>query len=337
MSDIWRNENLFGMAALIIALVYFWSKEMPLIFLLLWGYLLLSALFVFQNPWATPFVFYNQDGKPYSLATQMDQTTGQAFSQILLIPLVVFGAPSEVFKYWRVFFISIGVVEAVLLLTAGYGLLNASSFDAAFVATLVTIAPWPIRVFFVFAIWQSERAATAVLILCAQVFSLGVVPRLRHAVFGGGILFLLAAPFIFIVHGFWSDTRAAAYVSFFKWWKVEASYFFGTGVGTFQWVGPAIQKFEGKVYLQMHSDWLQILFEGGATGLVLSLWAYVHLLLKSRKSVELFAATIAVGVFCAFYHPFRFFPTSLFIVCLIRAILESRPIREPTRPRPCWL
>jgi len=76
---------------------------------------------------------------------------------------------------------------------------------------------------------------------------------------------------------------------YLNWWSDNANHISGTGFGSFSSFGPGIQlatKFQrshGGLYLWLHSDWLQILFELGYLGLISYLLTAFYTLKQAIK------------------------------------------------------
>lgn len=320
-NEIWRNGNLIGMILMIIILgFYFWERLGPWL-TMTWTYFLIRGLMVFENP-ATPFI--------KELGMNFDQTAGQAFAQLLLIPLAVILIPDQLFKHWKKFAIAFGFIECFCLLIYGYGAFNARSFDAAFIASVFPLAPAILGVFLIVFIPAAQSAATAFTILISQALAFAYVEKKyrKHLLFACALAIIAGYFFVPQLHGFSSSGRIPAWLRFFTWWFDNADFFTGTGTGTFQWLGPYIDKFQGEMFLQMHNDWLQVFFEGGVIGLFLVVMAYWDLLLRSLKNPDLFRTLIGVGVFALTYHPLRFFPSALFICLLVREIMDEDKYRS---------
>ncbi len=327
MVDVWRGTNLWGLTGLVLLLVFLFHRQIGFLLSATWAYFLLSALWVFENPNFTAPTFPLKSGQILNLEVQLDQTAGQAFAQLLLVPLVVLLLPENIFRHWTKLFLGVGVLNCGLLLFNGQGILQASSFDAGFVAALLPFAPLPAAAFYLVTIGLSARIVTALVILSAAFVSWVLAyfksPRLTFlalTLVNTGLWF--SRKWV-SVHDFDSTGRTAAWGRFFQWWTANAPPVFGTGIGTFQWIGPAIDGMEHNLFLQMHSDWLQVLFEGGVLGFGLTLTAFVFLLYRSWPRPNIFAGLTGLGVFCLAYHPFHFFPTALFIACLIRECLRK--------------
>lgn len=100
----------------------------------------------------------------------------------------------------------------------------------------------------------------------------------------------------------------------------------GFGTGSFMWLSLLVDKFTPPMFLHMHSDWLQILFEQGVVGLALCLGVVVSAAYRVWSSPKLLAGVLGVCAFGLTYHPLRFAPSAL-VVCLIlnEAFKEKRP------------
>lgn len=76
--------------------------------------------------------------------------------------------------------------------------------------------------------------------------------------------------------------------------------------------------------MQLHNDWLQILFELGFVGLVLSMGVFLGLLWRARRHPEVFALVCGLGVMGLGYHPLRHIVTQVLVVCVIRTVYLPR-------------
>jgi len=99
----------------------------------------------------------------------------------------------------------------------------------------------------------------------------------------------------------------------------------GTGIGTFRVLGPAIQmkKWKGPGYfLWLHNDWIQIWFEFGWVGLILVLLISLKALILSREQAWLVSSLVAYGFVMCVQMPLRLFLPSLFAIVLLRLAIE---------------
>ena len=109
--------------------------------------------------------------------------------------------------------------------------------------------------------------------------------------------------------------RYEAWPMFYHFWREHFPWWFGSGLGTFKFWGPASQMYahyqEGRWWVWAHSDWFQILFELGAVGLALATALFISLLWQAKRRPGLFGALLAYGTVMAGNYPFRVAPFAL--------------------------
>lgn len=105
-------------------------------------------------------------------------------------------------------------------------------------------------------------------------------------------------------------------------WKMSYEYFLqqgqhytGLGLGTFQMFGPLIQIDNAIAhgahdtnivgFIWMHNDWLQVLFESGLIGLVVTAAVFTMAIYKSRSKPAIFTALITFGAVAIIQMPLR--------------------------------
>ena len=154
--DYWRWTNLLGLSAFCILIPFAFGKRIPLSGRLLWAYALLSSLWVFQNPF-----------KYAAFGLEFSEGTAQAFSQILLIPLGTLLIPGNLFVHYRFPFLCLGIFESLAIFNWGSGLMQASSFDGGFVASMCAMSPGVLQVLFIIALVSSD-GATGFAVVAAQ-------------------------------------------------------------------------------------------------------------------------------------------------------------------------
>ena len=112
--------------------------------------------------------------------------------------------------------------------------------------------------------------------------------------------------------------RLSIYSRYMKWWTSAWPFVvFGVGPGTFMWMSLLIDKFTPPLFLQMHSDWLQVLFELGIVGALLAIVSYVRALARAKNDTAQLAAVVGIGAFALTYHLFRFFPPAVLVVMIL--------------------
>lgn len=158
---------------------------------------------------------------------------------------------------------------------------------------------------------------------------------------------ILIGAYYFLGERFVSDSgRILCWKWSFDWWFKGANLLLGTGLGSFWVIGPHIQQTTtewicghwgpsatceaakiqyqyNNLYLFMHSDWLQVLFETGIVGFLIAVIAYVISLIKSIDKDWLFIAVVSVGAQCAGNMVVRYTLPALATLIIFRYSLEK--------------
>lgn len=140
----------------------------------------------------------------------------------------------------------------------------------------------------------------------------------------GGIFGLLPISLAvgFLVKGkslFESQGRTEIWLTTYNYFKDHVNPFSGAGLGSFYILG---QYLSHGVFIWLHSDWGQILFETGLIGFILVTILYGHALWRARHSPDLFCALIGYGVFAMANMPLRYPIAGLYGAFLIRWAFE---------------
>lgn len=97
------------------------------------------------------------------------------------------------------------------------------------------------------------------------------------------------------------------------WWRAINKWF-GAGAGTYYMMGPAIQVTNADLssghaqiagFFWLHNDWLQILFETGIIGLLLTISIFALTLNKAKRFPEIFAGLLTFGAIAIIQMPLR--------------------------------
>lgn len=135
---------------------------------------------------------------------------------------------------------------------------------------------------------------------------------------------------------FSSAFRFDAYRAFIKEWLLRHDYVFGTGFGTFQVMAPMMQckqnfmlecSGHGVVWLWLHSDWLQLIFEGGIVGFLLYALLFLSVLknlLDYEDDGTAFGIVIAIAASAIFDYPARYFIFSFVGAWIISLVWRVR-------------
>lgn len=317
--DPWRSHQFIVMSILVISLAVQAYFRLGLIAASALGYCLFSALLVFQNP----ISHYGQ------VQTSVDGTSAIAFAILEMLAILALTLTYDASAFILSLFEAVAVLDSILMLILGYGLLNNSSMDAAFVALLIP------RIYFVGQNRSSWIGAAITSLLCTATVlkaggSTGVAILTVEAlawmaitknprILALPVLIACGAAFTLRHRLLESSGRFDLWTQCMAWWQLNTSAWFGTGIGTFEVLGPLIQNRQVSVFLFMHNEYLQLLFEGGVIGLVLGLALYSQCVVRSLKNAEWLTITWAgLGVAMLAQYPFRFMLSATF--CTVLAV-----------------
>lgn len=137
---------------------------------------------------------------------------------------------------------------------------------------------------------------------------------------------------IYVGPGFFSSTGRAEMWIFFisKWYTNKDHYLYGTGLGTFKVFATNLQDYfqlhAHNIWIWMHSDWLQTVFELGILGTVSLAGLYLYTLwvaYKDKLHCEL-TAMMGFGAFMLLNYPLHLAFSSFFGAWLTVTILSKR-------------
>lgn len=324
----WRICIFFGLSLLCFHQIFRLlpsRRNLMLPEMALWAYALICALYLFQYP-GIPFSTYN---------TAFQATAGQSFSEILLIPLALLTMRARTQDRLLKHFKWIALAELVMVWFNKPALLNAASFDLAMVACYFPFAPTWLRGLTLGTI-VFNHSGTAIIILGVQGF-VWFVKEKQYEALPWTVWATILGVFLGVCYHFQTDTygvrvpmfnyaeRISIYQKYLDWWRSNWSFIaFGVGPGTFMWCALLIDKFKPPLFLQMHSDWLQILFELGLVGLTLSLAVYARAILRVWNDTVQVMALAGIGAFCLTYHPLRFFPSAMLVGLIFARGIRSK-------------
>lgn len=305
---------------------------------LFWIYCLVSAIWVFMNPW--------QYGEPFQ--PSLDASSAEAAFQMLVIPFAALACAHQdhlTKTVWRVL-AAICVIDSILLWCPWqYGLWNVKSMDTTAIA-MMSVAVWDklyqgrgwqdkiiaILAWFCVLTILFRGKSTGIFVLAA---GLGVDILLRAGwrwalgvtagVLGTGWLYLGSS----LVD---DSARFKAWSSFLDWWSYHVNVWFGSGLGTFQWMAPWINPGSKQIFYWAHNEYLQLLFEGGIIGCALFgwvMWDVLKAAWKQRKIEKwMLPACAATAVGCLTQFPMRFGITQFFVCFLVFKILEREDYHD---------
>lgn len=112
-----------------------------------------------------------------------------------------------------------------------------------------------------------------------------------------------------------------------SWWWERCNHLFGAGLGTFELFGPSVQRtkhtLDQKYFIWMHSDWLQIVFEIGFIGLIVSVWTYSAALKHSLDRGPMFPSLVGFGIMMCGNYPLHL-PVHAFVGALLISMAFSK-------------
>lgn len=316
IGGIWHIGEFVGLSFCILAFVFSFRKSLGLLGTTLWAYILVSALYIIEYP-ALPYGLYN---------TAYQVTAAQVFIEALVIPI---GVMLTLNRVWKLIPIVVAI-EIICVWIFNKGLMTWSSFDTAFIAMCFPfVSPW-LKVASLLTI-ATHHGSTALLILAAQFLGYSIHNKNLRKYW----LLLIPVGF-YLAHKHqlnpWFDSgeRLRTYKRFMQfWWNQNLRMkLMGIGPGSFVWTSLMIDKYEPPLYLQLHSDWLQTIWELGIIGGGLVLGFFIRLIHKAWEKPQLLAAILGVGAFCVTYHPWRMFPSALISVLIICVICCAKSNTE---------
>lgn len=315
LNGVWRLSLFIGMALFSLYFVSMHIKKIGFIFSALWAYVLLNALYLFEYP-SVPYGDVN---------TAFMATAGQTFSECLLIPLVMIYMPKKHSEFLYRFYCLIISAEILLVWIRGYGIMLAPSFDTALIALFIPFAPVFLAIVSLITI-LTHHGSTALMILIAQFFPIAL--KNKRARIGMAIIVpALIAVAYFHTNTTWFDglERINAYKRFMGFWWNQGwiPRLIGTGPGSFIWLSLLIDNFKPPMFLQMHSDWLQVTFELGLIGLLLIIATFLMAVKNAWENPRVLSALFGCAGFACTYHPLRFMPTMILVAYIFRYAIKK--------------
>jgi O-antigen ligase len=230
--------------------------------------------------------------------------------------------PERVFPYWRHTIVAIALMEIVTATFFNTGNMGSITHSAAFVAAALAVNSWGFfaipALFFIVYAKGGTAFAVLVAVLIGRERGAHRVPTFILCVGIGLIAYAMSGGDVFHL-----SERVSIWRESFDWWRANANPLFGTGLGTFKWISMYKIHPTPPLQLQMHCEWLRILFETGVVGLVLSLAFFGHLIKRAWGNPRILAALAALGVWGLTYNPLSTPVGVLFLGCLVRECLED--------------
>ncbi len=243
-------------------------------------------------------------------------TTGQCMIEVILICSV-----ARVKNLWKLI-PSLAFIEIACVWIFGKGLMVAPSFDTALIALCMPFIPIQLQIAGFITI-VTHHGYTALMILAAELLAIAI--RCKSARIWCAISFTAIASAILLHHEYGTD-RINHWVRYMEFWRSDWRYIIaGVGPGTFMLMSMLIDKFQPPLFLYMHNDYLQVLFELGLVGFVLMICLMARAIRGSWGNTKLLAGVLGASAFGLTYSPLRLFPSAMLIAMIFyRALVEER-------------
>lgn len=309
------GEQLWALGAIIAALI-----------ICLLPYRLSLRLLVAYHVFATARIlgFGGADFFKPDILAQLDLAASRVlfFEGVLVAAALAFrGIRAPVFG-------ALALVAAALGL-AGSGLTPIGTLNTTFVAILLPFVP-PIFLPLALTAIILEKGALSYGLVALHLLVFGVFYKSR--LYLGAFLVSVVLGGYYLGQSIYCSGRAVFYPWALQEW-LGADRFFGTGLGSFQVLGPFIQKANhfdpGQYWLSLHNEWIQALLETGLVGVILLLWVFFDFLVRNRSQPILFSTMLALGGAGFFYYPFK-----IPIFALVFAVLIAEGMRDATHVSP---
>lgn len=317
--DLWRGQAFLGCLAGSGCVAWLVGKKTNWITALGAFFALASAAVVFQFPAS----LYGE------IQFRMDQSAGQAFAQFISVILCGLLIKAEILYGLFAF---IALINSLILLCGGVGLFHVYSLDTAYIAMCLPILIQGLRrIRLILAglvllpvmlaiLFKGGTTGVAVMEVSLLTYC-ALTKRVPEAlwILGLGVMAFVAIG----AFGFFNPGgRFQEWSHFMTWWIDHSNILVGSGTGTFEWLSPVIQNRPKEIYLFMHNDYLQILFEQGILGLTLALGVVFTAIQKSKDPVVI-SSIAGILTACVTQSPMRFWLSGLMIATTLKAALST--------------
>lgn len=275
----------------------------------------LSILFLYFIAHAGFFALLHTGIRPEELALGIQFQSLWTFLVLLLVMWVLLTPMKWLWEMWlEVLPVFIGI-WALILLFSKYSFFTGQSFDSALIALFVPamLASYNSKHVFVAGVLAVLAVfwiggSVGLLVLAAQLFGYVVTSKVvRYRV--GAVLFTLLAIILGSNYGgefLHAHGRVAIWKTWGSWWKSNINPWWGSGLGSFEWIGPFLPiEAGGKTYRYIwgHSDWFQLLLESGIVGVSLAFLGFGYFLWVLRHERVGFSLVTGFGACMLFYSP----------------------------------
>jgi O-antigen ligase len=324
--EVWHTQTLVGLVLCVLYIGWRTSESLGKLPAAALTYFFLSAVMVYANPW-----YHEIFNMPEVML--MDGYAAFAMSTLFVIFIAVGLTPWNVFN--RIFqgLLIIIAINSFVSAVFGRGIFHANSIDASIAAIAIHLVSTHFKekllhivLLMAMAMAIIMSGGTTGIVACAMGFMVGFL-SLRS--FTAAIL----APAVMLLFGRFSIGtevyqdwgRYEAWRLFMSWWRDNAHWLIGSGLGTFEVLASPIQQKTTDIYVFMHNEYLQILFDTGIIGLLLALAIWFKAIYRVRTHPVYLSALASASVVMLTQSPLRFFVSQLFIAMMVFKALYANP------------
>lgn len=262
---------------------------------------------------------------------------------MLCVPFLI--VPSNKLKYVAKVFVFMAFVESLsIIFKLGIDQFKNSGFllnpaqDGAFVSCLLPLVfrsnkwyRWPLTALMTLAIFLTKASTPLIGLSVFIALELWFSRYKIFAIIGPvvvGLIGLMMQGYVQLTmpNGRWDYIWPLT----LKYWWRNLDRLIGAGSGSFFIYGPTIELnhhgfgYTQPVYVWMHSEILQVLFEFGIIGFLLALGFYFSTLITSYKKQSHFSSLLIFGATSCFQMPLRQAVSAIFFIFLLRVIYDEK-------------
>lgn len=301
IGGIWHITYFVCLSLIGIIFTFGIGQALPLAAKLLWSYFLIWCLFIVEYP-SVHFGTYTHS---------FQATAGQVLAEGILIPFAVITCSSFIEKAIPYF----ALFATACVWSKSPGLMHAPSFNMALAAMCIPITGFSYLSFFIVFTALTHHGSTALMIMGAQALGLVLKRKLdwRWLVIAACIMFI-SALILQSQPMFNSSERLAHWIEYTRFWSTDTRrIILGMGPGSFVWYSVMTHKYQTGFFLQMHNDYLEVLWALGCVGGSLAGLMIVDAVKRAWKKTDLVSLPGVLGclAFMLTYEPIEYFPTAL--------------------------
>lgn len=261
------------------------------------------------------------------------------FMFVVIIPILI--TTKEYLRSWLDGFVIVGLISSAIILyhffhrdNLIYGILSNSGEDATYLGLIIPYIwsqnRWRKCILLVGPCILLAHSSTGFALLALQLFLIGafkIKGRLHKSIYTiiAAVIIPLSGKLILGDKLLNNDGRYTIWQLTFETFKkftTHLTMFTGFGAGSFSTIMLQLQAKQIHPFLWAHNDFLQVLFEYGIVGLILTFCLYFTMLWKSRNSGWIMATLLSMFIGAFIQMPLRLMPTALFYALMCRISLR---------------